>query len=214
MYWSMKASGAFAAHFARIVRLRHAVLHRQVEIERRILRIRATRPPPWPAERRAKNGSFAESSGVFTAASCLLQFGIRPVRPLAADRQHGLMMYRLPNTSGCFMPMRRRAVAAHRVADQAAAHAVGNRAVVRVDVGHDIVRDELLEVAGRDRARIHRPVVDRLGVGQHHDHLLRALRERAFDGLRHVDLVRPLLRADGIAVQRIDHRDSGDFSLA
>ena len=33
-----------------------------------------------------------------------------------------------------------------------------------------------------------------------------ALRERAFDRLRNVNLVRPLLGADGITVQRIDHR--------
>ena len=44
----------------------------------------------------------------------------------------------------------RRAVAAHRMADQAAARAVGNRAVMRVDVRDDVVRDDVaLEVAGR-----------------------------------------------------------------
>ena len=31
------------------------------------------------------------------------------------------------------------------------------------------------------------------------------LRERAFDGLRDVDLMRPLLGADGVTVQRVDH---------
>ena len=100
----------------------------------------------------------------------------------------------------------RRAVAAHRVADEAAAGAIGNRAVMRIDVGDDIVPDEFLEVAGSDGARVHRAVVDGFGIGQDDDHLVRAQRERAFDGLRYMNLVRPLLGADGVAVQRVDHR--------
>ena len=31
------------------------------------------------------------------------------------------------------------------------------------------------------------------------------LRERTFDGLRNVDLMRPLFGADGVPVQRVDH---------
>ena len=33
------------------------------------------------------------------------------------------------------------------------------------------------------------PLCTGLRIGQHDDHLLRALRESAFDGLRHVDLL-------------------------
>ena len=116
------------------------------------------------------------------------------------------MMYRLPKTSGVLHADAAGAVAAHGMAHQAAAGPLGDRAVVRVDVGHHVVRDEVLEIACRHRTRIHRAVVHGLRIGQHHDHLLRALRECALDGLRHVDLVRPLLGADRITVQRIDHR--------
>ena len=90
--------------------------------------------------------------------------------------------------------------------DKAAALAIGNRAVVCVDVCNDVVPDEFLEVPGSDRARVHRTVVDRFGVGQDDDHFLRALRKRTFDGLRHVNLMRPLLGTNGVTVQRIDHR--------
>ena len=108
-----------------------------------------------------------------------------------------------------------RAIASHGVAHQAAACSLRNRAVMRVDVRDHIMRDELLEISGRDRTRIHGAVVQRLRIGQHDDHLFRALGESAFDRLRHVDLVGPLLGADRIAVQRIHDRDSGGtFSLA
>src|SRR6185437_10493122 len=99
----------------------------------------------------------------------------------------------------------RGAVAAHGVADDSAAGAVGNGAVVRVDVGDQVVGDELFKIAGGDRTRVHGAVVHGLGVGQDDDHLFRALGEGAFDGLGHVDFVRPLLGANGVAVQRIDH---------
>ena len=97
-----------------------------------------------------------------------------------------------------------RAVASHRVAHQAAAQSIRNRPVMRVDVGNQIVRNELLEVSGGDRTRIHGTVVHRLRVGQHDDHLFSALGESAFDGLRYMDFVGPLLGADRIAVQRVD----------
>lgn len=67
-------------------------------------------------------------------------------------------------------------------------------------------RDELLEIPGRDRARIHRAVVQRLRVGQDDDHLLRAPGEGAFDGLRHVYFAGPLLGADGVTVQGVQYR--------
>ena len=50
------------------------------------------------------------------------------------------------------------------------------------------------------------PLCARLRVGQHDDHLARARGERALDGLRHVDLLRPLFGADRVAVQRVDDR--------
>jgi hypothetical protein len=74
---------------------------------------------------------------------------------------------------------------------------------VCVDVGDQIARDELLEVPGRDGTRIHRAVVQRLRVGQDDDHLFSAPGESAFYRLRHVYFARPLLGADGIAVQGI-----------
>src|SRR6476620_10858004 len=58
---------------------------------------------------RSPNGSFAESAGVLTAASAsslAAAFGAGAPPLPRADRQHGLMMYRLPNTSACFMPIR------------------------------------------------------------------------------------------------------------
>ena len=91
------------------------------------------------------------------------------------------------------------------MADQAAAEAVGNGAVVGVDVGDQVVGDELLEVAGGDGTGVHGAVVHGFGIGQDDDHVLRALGEGALDCLGHNDLVRPLLGADGIAVQRVDH---------
>ncbi len=81
-----------------------------------------------------------------------------------------------------------------------------DRPVVRIDVGDHVVRDEPLEVAGGHRARVHGAVVRRFRVGQHDDHLLGALGERAFDRLRYVDLAGPLLGADGVAVQRVHDR--------
>src|SRR5579871_2579360 len=54
---------------------------------------------------RGKNPSLAESSGVFTASSAFSISGFGDPAILA-DRQQGLMIYKLPNTSECFMPMR------------------------------------------------------------------------------------------------------------
>ena len=100
----------------------------------------------------------------------------------------------------------RRPVASHGVADQAPARSSGNRAVAGVGPGHDVFRDVALEVSRGDRARVHRAVVHRLRVGQDDDHLLCALREGTFEGLRHVYLGGPLLSADGVAVQGVDDR--------
>src|SRR5690242_2847087 len=54
---------------------------------------------------RAGKDSFADSSGVFTAsrAFAISEFGVRNI---LGDKQHGLIMYKLPKTSECFIPIR------------------------------------------------------------------------------------------------------------
>jgi integrase len=74
--------------------------------------------------------------------------------------------------------------------------------IVRIPVGHDVACDVIPKVAGRDRARIHGAVVNGLEIGRDDDHLLRAQRKGTFDRLRDVDLVRPLLGADGVTVAK------------
>ena len=71
---------------------------------------------------------------------------------------------------------------------------------MRVDIVDHIVGDELLKVAGRDRTRIHRPVVNRFGVWQDDDHFFCSLGKGAFDRLRHVDFVGPLLGPNRVAM--------------
>ena len=53
------------------------------------------------------------------------------------------------------------------------------------------------------RVRVHRAVVDGLGVWEDDNHLIRAASECAFDGLREVDFLRPLIGSDGVAMQRV-----------
>ena len=50
-------------------------------------------------------GRFAMSAGVFAASTAFSRSAFAGPAGRAA-RQHGLMMYRLPNTSECFMPIR------------------------------------------------------------------------------------------------------------
>ncbi len=50
-----------------------------------------------------------------------------------------------------------------------------------------------------------------LGVRQDHDHLLGALGEGALDGLGHMDFLRPLLGANGVAMQGVDHGIAAAF---
>src|ERR1035438_3537044 len=90
------------------------------------------------------------------------------------------------------------------MADEAAALAVGNGAIVRVHVGHYIASDVVLEITGGGRAGIHRSVINGLRIRKNDNHLMRPLRECAFYGLRDVNLVRPLFGADGVTVQRVD----------
>ena len=186
--------------------LRLAVLRRQVEIERRVLRVR--RPRRRGGELRAsEEGQAGAVRRRLSARHGLLQVRARRARPAPRARQAaGAHDVQAAEDVRVLHADAGGAVASHRVADQAAARPIGDRPVVGVDVGDHVLRDELLEVSRGHRARVHRAVVDGLRVGQHDDHLVRALGERAFDGLRHVDLVGPLLGADRVAVQRVDDR--------
>src|SRR5437867_420985 len=91
------------------------------------------------------------------------------------------------------------------MADQTSALAIRNRSVMTVDIAYQIAGHESLEVPGSHRARIHRTVVKRFGVGQHDDHFPGTLGECALDRLRNAYLLDPLLGTNRIAVQRIDH---------
>lgn len=52
---------------------------------------------------RAKNGRLAEAAGVLAASRLFAISGLTAGR---GDKQQGLMKYKLPNMSECFMPMR------------------------------------------------------------------------------------------------------------
>src|SRR5690242_14385553 len=97
------------------------------------------------------------------------------------------------------------AVASHGVADEAPALALRNRTVMRINVCDQVSSDEQLEITGGHGTRIHRTVVERLRIGQHYDHFFRALRKGAFDRLRYMDFMRPLLGADGETVQSVNN---------
>ncbi|MDR6128584.1 hypothetical protein QE452_003248 [Sphingomonas sp. SORGH_AS438] len=103
-----------------------------------------------------------------------------------------------------FHPDPRRAISPHRMADEAPALARRHGAVMVIDIADQVAGDERLEIAGRHRPGIHRPVMHRLRIGQHQDHRLDALREGPLHRLGDMDLGHPLLRTDRIAVQRID----------
>src|SRR5437867_4321639 len=105
------------------------------------------------------------------------------------------------------------AVTSHRVTDKTSALMVRNRAVMCIDVCDQATSNELLEIAGGHGTRIHRTVVQRLRIGQHYDHFFRALREGAFDRLRYMDFMGPLLGADGETVQGVDDRIAPGFFL-
>ena len=75
-----------------------------------------------------------------------------------------------------------------------------------VNIRDHIVRYELLKVAGRDGTGVHGAVVDGLRVGQNNDHFFDALGKSAFNRLRNVNLLRPLLGADRVTVESIYDR--------
>jgi len=52
-----------------------------------------------------------------------------------------------------------------------------------------------------------------LRIREYDDHLFCALSESSFDCLRHMDLVSPLLRTDGVPVQCVNNRIAARFLL-
>ena len=89
--------------FCKNVWLRDSVFRRQIQKKRRILRIGGPRRRRGKL-RSCKKGQFGR---VFRASSLPQEFSQDPPAPGdRAERQHGLIMYKLPNTSECFMPIR------------------------------------------------------------------------------------------------------------
>src|SRR5690349_21193939 len=103
MYWSMKASGAFAAHFANISGFASPSFIGRSKYSGGFFGF-GDHAAAVASVARAMKGKPAESAGVFTASKALINSGF--VGAGRADRQHGLMMYRPPNTSACFIPIR------------------------------------------------------------------------------------------------------------
>src|SRR4051794_8255384 len=104
MYWSMNASGALAAHLAITSGWGAPSFIGKSRYNGGFLGS-GDQAAALASCARAKNCSLAESSGVLTAARAFSTSGF--AGPAArADKQQGLMMYKLPNTSGCFIPMR------------------------------------------------------------------------------------------------------------
>src|SRR6266496_5819135 len=101
MYWSMNASGALAAHFARTACAWSPI--GRSRYSGGFFGFGDHAAADASCARRPK-GSFAESAGVLTAASASSFAALSPPGaprppPLPrGDRQHGLMMYRLPDT--------------------------------------------------------------------------------------------------------------------
>src|SRR6266576_3131265 len=97
MYWSTKASGALAAHLASTSCCTAPSLLGRSRYSGGFFGLGDQAAAEASCARNPK-GSFAESSGVLTAASAFSFSGL--TGPAArADMQQGLMMYRLPNTS-------------------------------------------------------------------------------------------------------------------
>ena len=64
------------------------------------------------------------------------------------------------------------------MASQATAHAVGDRTVVAVDVGNQVLRDVAFPIACSDRVRVHAAAINRVRARHDQDHLIGAVRER------------------------------------
>src|ERR1051326_5393108 len=100
----MNANGAFAAHFAITSAWTTPSLIGKSRYSGGFLGLGDHAAAEANCARTPK-GSPAESVGDFTASRALFVSVFPGPAPRAA-RQHGLMMYTLLNTSGCFMPIR------------------------------------------------------------------------------------------------------------
>src|SRR3546814_18746050 len=76
------------------------------------------------------------------------------------------------------------AVAAHRMADETAIQAIGDRSIMRVDILDQIAIDEGFEIADLRRAGIHRPAIDRLVIGPDDDQFASTPRDPVLDPIR------------------------------
>src|SRR5436305_14055176 len=103
MYWSIKASGAFAVHFAIMSGWGSPSLVGKSRYSGGFFGS-GDQAAAVASCARGKHGSLAESSGAFAASMAFATSGFGPVG--RGDKQHGLMMYKPPNTSECFIPMR------------------------------------------------------------------------------------------------------------
>src|ERR1035438_3877890 len=102
MYWSTKARGELAVHFARTSGCGWPSFVGRSRYSGGFLGS-GDHAAAVASVARAKKDRLAESSGFFTASRALSTSGFGADR---GDRQQGLMMQGVPNTSECFMPMR------------------------------------------------------------------------------------------------------------
>src|ERR1035437_9402452 len=185
------------------------IAERHVEIERRLLGIRGPRRGHRKLSGQA--GKLSRLGGRLCIPDCRFHVGAAPAAGTSASAAgasggHAARAHDVEAAENVGMLHTDPActVAAHRVPDQTPARPLGDRSVMSIDVGDDVARNVILEVPRRNGTGVHRAVVHSLRIGQHHDHFLRTFREGSLDRLRHMDFLRPLLSADGIAVQRIN----------
>src|SRR5579884_2987471 len=194
--------------FGQNLRLGHAVLYREVEIQRWILRV--GRPGRRGSQLRpGEKLKFRGVGGRFEAGYSFFEGLVTSrIRRSGRPRRHAARAHDVQASEHVrvFHADARRAVSTHGVAHKTSARTLGYGPIVAVDPGYYIVRNKLLEIACRNGAGIHRAAIACFRIGQHHDHLLRAGGESAFDRLWDVNFVTPLLRANGIAVQGVNHR--------
>src|ERR671923_1422594 len=100
----MNASGAFAVHFSRTSGCDSPFLKGRSRYKGGFFGS-GDQAAALASMARGKNSSLAESSGVFTDSRAFSSSGFAGDAG-RGERQQGLMMYRDPNTSACFIPMR------------------------------------------------------------------------------------------------------------
>ncbi len=111
---------------------------------------------------------------------------------------------------GVLHPELEGAVTAHRMSGQTPARGARQRAVVPVDILHQVVRDERFPVSGGRRARVHAALVLREGIRHHHDQLARAFGIGAIDRTLDIDEMLPVQTEPtrigvGEAMQKVKH---------